>query len=98
MLLERQNSYSNPLMLQAARRAIVKRLERESENAVLMASRAGISPDEWQAVVLLSAARQTILNCSRQSGKSTVSSVLGLHQTLYVGGSLVLIASPSLRQ
>ena len=39
-----------------------------------------------------------ILNCSRQSGKSTISAVLGLHQAIYTPNSLVLLLSPSLRQ
>jgi hypothetical protein len=63
-----------------------------------MARRAGIDPDEWQAEVLTSTAQQSILLCSRQTGKSTVSSVCGLHEALYVDNSLTLLASPSLRQ
>ncbi len=55
-------------------------------------------PDAWQADLLRSDARQMILLCSRQSGKSTISSVLGLHTTLYTPDSLVLLLSPSLRQ
>ncbi|TAK32389.1 MAG: hypothetical protein EPO21_15330 [Chloroflexota bacterium] len=39
-----------------------------------------------------------ILNCSRQAGKSTVSSILCLHEALYYPPALVLLASPSLRQ
>jgi hypothetical protein len=32
---------------------------------------AGITPDPWQAAVLRSTAPRLLLNCSRQSGKST---------------------------
>ena len=39
-----------------------------------------------------------LLNCSRQSGKSTVIGVLAVHQALYAPGNLVLLLSPSLRQ
>jgi hypothetical protein len=63
-----------------------------------MAERAGILPDAWQCELLRSDAKQLILNCSRQSGKSTISAVLGLHQAIYTPDSLVLLLSPSLRQ
>jgi hypothetical protein len=39
-----------------------------------------------------------LLNCSRQSGKSTVTALLGVHTALYEPGALVLLLSPSLRQ
>lgn len=58
----------------------------------------GIFPDEKQSTVLRSRAPQLILNCSRQWGKSTVSSILALHQAYYVPKSLVLVVSPTLRQ
>jgi hypothetical protein len=88
----------NPLWNQAMRAAIKERLELEKGDAVLMARRAGIVPDDWQADLLLSDAKQMILNCSRQSGKSTISAVLGLHTAIYTPDSLVLLLSPSLRQ
>lgn len=65
---------------------------------VVFATQAGIAPDPWQADVLRSVRRQMILLCSRQSGKSTVSAVLAVHQATYQPGSLVLLLSPSLRQ
>ncbi len=57
-----------------------------------------LDPDAKQAEVLRSRAPQLILNCSRQWGKSTVSSILALHQAYYTPGSLVLVVSPTLRQ
>jgi phage terminase large subunit-like protein len=39
-----------------------------------------------------------ILLCSRQSGKSTVSSILAIHEAIYCPNSLILLLSPSLRQ
>lgn len=65
---------------------------------VLLAAQAGILPDPWQASVLRSASARLLLNCSRQSGKSTITSVLAVHTALYEAGSLVLLLSPSLRQ
>ena len=65
---------------------------------VLLAEQAGIMPDPWQADVLRSATPRLLLNCSRQSGKSTITSILAMHTALYTAGSLVLLLSPSLRQ
>jgi hypothetical protein len=63
-----------------------------------MAERAGITADRWQSDLLRSDARQMILNCSRQSGKSTISAVLAVHEAIYTPGSLTLLLAPSLRQ
>ncbi len=58
----------------------------------------GIEPDPWQAEVLRSTSRRILLNCSRQSGKSTVSATLAVHTAVYQPGALVLLLSPTLRQ
>ncbi len=70
----------------------------EAGDAAILARRAGLEPDTWQAELLRSTARQLILLCSRQSGKSTVSAILALHHAMYTPGALVLLLSPSLRQ
>jgi hypothetical protein len=85
-------------MIQAANNAIVRRIELERSDAVLMAMRGGIVPDAWQSDLLRSDAKQLILNCSRQSGKSTISAVLAVHEAIYTNGSLTLLLAPSLRQ
>ncbi len=54
--------------------------------------------DEWQAKVLRWAGKRMILNCNRQSGKSTVAAILATHTALYEPGALILLVSPSLRQ
>jgi Terminase large subunit, T4likevirus-type, N-terminal len=59
---------------------------------------AGIVPDPWQAKVLRSESPRILLNCSRQSGKSTVTGVLACHTALYQPGSLTLMVSPTQRQ
>lgn len=64
---------------------------------VKLAQAVGIDPDDWQKQVLRSNAPRLMLNCSRQVGKSTVSSVLAIHTALY-SRALVLLLSPSLRQ
>lgn len=63
-----------------------------------VAEKIGVNLDGWQADVLRSPARQIILNCSRQSGKSITAALLATHTTVYQPGSLVLLLSPSLRQ
>jgi hypothetical protein len=52
----------------------------------------------WQARLLRSQARQLLLNCTRQAGKSTCTAALALHQALYQPGPLVLLLAPALRQ
>ena len=58
----------------------------------------GITPDPWQAEVLRYEGKRLLLNCSRQSGKSTTTAVKALHVALYQPKSLILLVSPSLRQ
>ena len=55
-------------------------------------------PDPWQRELLIEKRRNSILNCSRQVGKSTTSSILALHFALYRPGSTVILISPSQRQ
>lgn len=64
---------------------------------VALSRRAGILPDGWQADVLRSGADRLLLNCARQSGKSTTVATLAVHGALYDPG-LVLLLSPSERQ
>lgn len=64
----------------------------------VLAARAGIDCDDWQRRFLLSPARQSLLCCSRQSGKSTAAAVLAVHEALYRAPALILACSPSERQ
>jgi Terminase large subunit, T4likevirus-type, N-terminal len=65
---------------------------------VAFAEKLGIVPDGWQGDFLRSSADRLLLNCSRQSGKSTMSAVIALHRALYYPDSLVLCLAPALRQ
>jgi hypothetical protein len=58
----------------------------------------GFEPDPWQKQALRWSGRRLLLNCSRQSGKSTTAAVLALHRALFYPDSLILLVSPSLRQ
>ena len=55
-------------------------------------------PDPWQANLLRSTSNQVLLNCCRQSGKSTTTAIKALHTATYSPGSLILLGSPSQRQ
>jgi hypothetical protein len=65
---------------------------------VQLAREAGLDPDSWQERFLRSPSSRVLLNCARQSGKSTLTALLALHTALYQTGSLVLLLSPALRQ
>jgi len=55
-------------------------------------------PDPWQSHALRWNGKRLLLNCCRQSGKSSTAGVLALHRALFYPGSLILLVSPSLRQ
>ncbi len=57
-----------------------------------------IDPDPWQRDLLTATEEHIILNCARQSGKSTIVALRALHHALITPRSLVLILSPSQRQ
>jgi len=67
-------------------------------DGVAFAEKLGIVPDGWQEDFLRSSADRVLLNCSRQSGKSTMAAVIALHRALYHPGSLILCLAPALRQ
>jgi Terminase large subunit, T4likevirus-type, N-terminal len=55
----------------------------------------GYHPDPWQEKLLKSRSSKIILNCSRQSGKSTTCAALGLHESIYRSPSFGLVIAPS---
>jgi hypothetical protein len=80
---------------------IVVQLSHDLELAldrVAFAEALGLDPDPWQRELLRSSSERIILNCSRQSGKSTMTAVITLHRALYHPGSLILCLAPALRQ
>jgi hypothetical protein len=58
----------------------------------------GLEPDPWQEELLRSISDRVLLNCCRQSGKSTMTGIIALHRALYHPGSLILCLAPALRQ
>jgi hypothetical protein len=65
---------------------------------VSFAQEAGLEPDPWQQDLLASSSDRVLLNCCRQSGKSTMTAIVALHRALYHPGSLILCLAPALRQ
>jgi hypothetical protein len=61
----------------------------------LFAERCGLTLDPWQADFMRSDASRVILNCARQTGKSTVVAVRALHTALYLPRSTTVIVSPT---
>lgn len=65
---------------------------------VAFAYELGFIPDAWQENVLRWTGKRLLMNCCRQSGKSTTASMLALHRAIYHPENLILLISPSLRQ
>lgn len=56
------------------------------------------SPDPWQVDALRWTGKRALWNIARQSGKSTIAALYGLHTAIYKENALILLISPSLRQ
>jgi phage terminase large subunit-like protein len=81
------------------RHASVEQSERDiPQDPVAFARLLNLEPDPWQRDLLTATEEHIILNCSRQSGKSTIVAILALHHALLNPKSLVLVLSPSQRQ
>ena len=93
--ITRQLAYSMDETRRALDLAVAPRIPSVVE---FVRERLRFQPDARQAEVLESKARQGILNCSRQWGKSTVSVAKALHRAHTAAGCLVLVASPGERQ
>src|SRR5438094_844467 len=57
-----------------------------------------MAPDPWQRELLVAPDQFVLLNCSRQSGKTTAMAALALHQALFHEESLILLVAPAWRQ
>jgi len=58
----------------------------------------GFTPYEWQKEVLRPGCNRLILNCARQSGKSTVVAAKVVHRAKYFPGSLIMLFAPTENQ
>ena len=75
-----------------------RQLAHSLDPVIFAAEALQFTADPWQETLLRTTVPQVILNCSRQSGKSTVTSIKALHKSIFSPGSLILLISPSLRQ
>lgn len=77
-----------------------RRPERDqiSLSPAALAEKGGFDLDPWQEDFLQSGAKRILLNCARQTGKSTTASFKALHGALYEPRTLTLLLSPGLRQ
>lgn len=57
-----------------------------------------MTPDPWQAELLLSAAPRLLLLCTRQAGKSTSTAAVALLTAFVEAPALILLLSPTQRQ
>lgn len=73
-------------------------LDRLRADPAAVLSAAGMKPDPWQAECLRRPPANTLLLCSRQTGKSQVAAALALLTALLQPGSLTLLLSPTQRQ
>lgn len=65
----------------------------------LLALDCGLTLDRWQSDLLCSTADRELLLCARQTGKTTIISLIALRDALYRRpGGLVIVVSPSQRQ
>lgn len=86
--------------LEAAEAAIRGRLAPPppKRSPVELATALGLELDAWQEEVLGGQWPRALLNCSRQSGKSTVTALLAAAEITTTPGAMVLIVAPSDRQ
>ncbi len=70
----------------------------ERPPTVALMRKFGLEPDPWQVEVLEGGHPRLLLNCSRQSGKTTVVSILALAEAIFRPYHRVLILSRSHRQ
>jgi len=57
----------------------------------------GFTLDQWQRAALRSGSRRLLMNCSRQSGKTTLAAIRALHRATFTVAKVVVV-SPSERQ
>lgn len=84
--------------LEKKRAELLAYTPRTPVDPVALFRRAWGEPDAWQVRALTTPNDRILLNCARQSGKSTVSSTLAVSSILSRDNALVLLLSPSLRQ
>src|SRR5512137_2747079 len=94
-----KNSSPHSTWLEATQKAEDLINQKAQKDPVLFAlHHLKFKPDPWQAKFLRSKAQRIILNCSRQSGKSTITALQALWEAIHKPRSTIVLDSPSLRQ
>ena len=78
--------------------SLAAELRRALDPVAFARDRLGLAADPWQAAVLRSSSKRLLLNCSRQSGKSTTTAALACHTAIYHPGALILMVARAQRQ
>jgi hypothetical protein len=87
--------------------AEVARTENPAESDVLalkyypslFAEALGLNPvDPWQNAILQSDSKRILLNCARQTGKSSIVAVMAIQHALYTPKAMVIVISHTLAQ
>jgi hypothetical protein len=97
MVMARANVQQRLTRLQSQAEMVRSLHERVPPDALTIMRTSGLDPDDWQREILTSQDARVLMNCCRQSGKSTVTAALALTEALH-HSALVLLLSPSLRQ
>jgi hypothetical protein len=84
-----------PLRLPLHPYMLIARDLAQSLDPALFARDCGVTPDPWQADLLRTKPRRALLNCARQTGKTTTTGLLALDVAVHEPGSLIPIISPS---
>jgi len=65
---------------------------------VVFARLMGLDPDPWQIEVLRSESQRIILNCARQTGKSSIVALMAIHHAIFEPKSMVIVISHTYSQ
>ena len=79
-------------------RAVIFHELSQALDPVIFAQSLGIDPDPWQEDILRSESKRIILNCARQTGKSSIVAIIALHHCLYTPNAIVIVISHTLQQ
>lgn len=77
---------------------IIAKARRRTQNTLEFARSIGFDPDAWQRDLLMSEAPRLMMNCSRQSGKTSTVGIVGAHGALSEEGLQTVILAPGMRQ
>jgi len=100
--LQRATAGSNARRVEELQRRITRprndALEACRHDRVAFARHVGMEPVGWQQEVLRSTGSRKLLNCSRQSGKTTVTGIIAAHKAIFEPNSMIVMLASVERQ